>query len=51
MKLFRKIRQNLFAQSRFTRYLVYAIGEIVLVVIGILEAFRCPPAYRQAGNP
>jgi hypothetical protein len=34
----RTIRQNLLAQGRVTRYFTYAIGEIVLVVIGILIA-------------
>jgi hypothetical protein len=37
-KFFRKIRQNLLSQGRFGKYLKYAIGEIVLVVIGILIA-------------
>jgi len=40
MKLFRKIRQNLLAQNRFTRYLLYALGEIALVMIGILLALQ-----------
>ncbi len=37
-RIFNSIRQRLLKESRFTRYLVYAIGEIVLVVIGILIA-------------
>ncbi len=37
-KFFRKIRQKLLQQNRITRYMVYAIGEIILVVIGILIA-------------
>jgi len=37
-RIFNTIRQRLLAQNRFTRYLLYAIGEIVLVVIGILIA-------------
>jgi len=36
IKLFRKIRQNLFNEGKTTKYFKYAIGEIVLVVIGIL---------------
>ncbi len=40
MKVFRKIRQKLLAESKFSKYLVYAIGEIVLVVIGILIALQ-----------
>ena len=35
---FRKLRQKLLAQNKFTRYLFYAFGEILLVVIGILLA-------------
>jgi len=40
IKFFRKIRQRLLAENRFSRYLIYAIGEIVLVVIGILIALQ-----------
>lgn len=38
--LFRKIRQQLLTQNKLTRYLVYAVGEIFLVVIGILIALQ-----------
>ena len=38
MKFFRKIRLNLLAKQKFSKYLIYALGEIVLVVIGILIA-------------
>ncbi|MFC3879788.1 hypothetical protein ACFOSV_06355 [Algoriphagus namhaensis] len=38
--LFRKIRQKLLSQNRVTRYLIYALGEILLVVIGILIALQ-----------
>ena len=38
IKLFRKIRQNLLNEGKTTKYFKYAIGEIVLVVIGILIA-------------
>ena len=40
ISLFRKIRQKLLAENRVTRYLVYALGEIVLVMIGILLALQ-----------
>ncbi|MDR5590982.1 DUF6090 family protein [Christiangramia sp. SM2212] len=40
IKLFRNIRRRLLRENRFTRYLIYAIGEIVLVVIGILIALQ-----------
>jgi len=38
IKFFRKIRQKLLSENKFSKYLVYAVGEIVLVVIGILIA-------------
>ncbi len=38
IKFFRKIRQNLLAEGKTGKYIKYAIGEIVLVVIGILIA-------------
>jgi|AntRauTorckE6833_2_1112554.scaffolds.fasta_scaffold22364_1 hypothetical protein len=38
IKFFRKIRQNLLSKGKTGKYLKYAIGEIVLVVIGILIA-------------
>ena len=37
-KFFRQIRQKSLSRNRFGKYLAYAIGEIVLVVIGILLA-------------
>jgi Family of unknown function (DUF6090) len=38
IKFFRKIRQKMLTENKFSKYLLYAIGEIVLVVIGILIA-------------
>ena len=40
MKLFRRIRQNLIKEGNIKRYLLYAIGEILLVMIGISLAFQ-----------
>ena len=40
IKFFRKIRQKLLSESKFSKYLLYAIGEIVLVIIGILFALQ-----------
>ncbi len=40
IKFFRKIRQQLLTENKFSKYLLYAIGEIVLVVIGILIALK-----------
>jgi hypothetical protein len=38
IKFFRKIRQNLLMENKTGKYFKYAIGEIVLVVLGILIA-------------
>lgn len=35
LKFFRKIRLNLLSEGKTGKYFKYAIGEIVLVVIGI----------------
>ncbi|MDG5492009.1 DUF6090 family protein [Psychroserpens sp. SPM9] len=40
IKFFRKIRQRLLTENKFSKYLLYAFGEIVLVVIGILIALQ-----------
>lgn len=40
MKLFRKIRHKLILDNKKTQYLKYALGEIILVVIGILIALQ-----------
>src|SRR5210317_718090 len=40
IKFFRIIRQNMIKQNNVSKYLLYAIGEIVLVVIGILIALQ-----------
>lgn len=40
IKFFRRIRKSLINQSRMRKYFFYAIGEIVLVVIGILIALQ-----------
>ncbi len=40
IKFFRKIRQKLLSENRFSKYLIYAVGEILLVVIGILIALQ-----------
>ena len=40
IKFFRKIRQSLLIENKTGKYFKYAIGEIVLVVIGILIALQ-----------
>jgi hypothetical protein len=40
LRFFRQIRQRLLTENRFSKYLLYAVGEIMLVVIGILIALQ-----------
>ena len=40
IKFFRRIRQNLLSEGKTGKYLKYAIGEVLLVVIGILIALQ-----------
>jgi hypothetical protein len=40
IKFFRRIRQKMLTENKFSKYLIYAFGEIVLVVIGILIALQ-----------
>ena len=40
IKFFRRIRQQLLTENKFSKYLLYAIGEIILVMVGILLALQ-----------
>ncbi|NNL82601.1 MAG: hypothetical protein HKP28_04370, partial [Winogradskyella sp.] len=40
IKFFRHIRQSMINQNKTKKYVLYAVGEIVLVVIGILIALQ-----------
>lgn len=40
IKFFRKIRQKTLTENKFSKYLIYAVGEIILVVVGILIALQ-----------
>ena len=40
LRFFRQIRHRLLTDNKFSKYLLYAIGEILLVVIGILIALQ-----------
>lgn len=40
IKFFRHIRQNMINENRVSKYLLYAIGEIFLVMVGILLALQ-----------
>lgn len=46
----RKVRQKLLDENRFKRYLLYALGEILLVVIGILIALNINDAKQERLN-
>ena len=40
IKFFRRIRKRLINENQISKYLIYALGEIILVVIGILIALQ-----------
>ena len=40
IKFFRKLRKKMFSEYNFSKYIFYALGEIVLVVLGILIALQ-----------
>lgn len=40
IRFLRHVRRKLLSENKFSKYLLYAIGEIVLVVIGILIALQ-----------
>ena len=40
IRLFRKIRHQLLSEDKYSTYLLYASGEVLLVVAGILLAFQ-----------
>ena len=50
IKFFRKIRLQLLTKNKASKYLLYAIGEIILVVIGILIALQINNLNEEAKN-
>jgi len=50
IKFFRNIRQNLLLENKTGKYFKYAIGEIILVVIGILIALQINSWYGKQVN-
>jgi len=38
LRFFRKIRQSLVKSGSFKRYLLYSVGEVILIVVGVLIA-------------
>jgi hypothetical protein len=47
LTVFRKIRKQLLSENNFTRYVTYAAGETVLIVIGILIALEISNANEE----
>jgi len=50
INFFRKIRKKLVTENKFSKYLLYGIGEIVLVVIGILIAIQLNEWRMESNN-
>ena len=50
IKFFRHIRKSLLSENKFLKYLLYAIGEIILVVIGIMIALSFNNSNEQNKN-
>jgi len=46
IKLFRNIRKYLLAEGKTSKYIKYAIGEILLVVMGIWIAENLAPTLK-----
>lgn len=40
MKFFRKDRVNTLRERKFSKYLVYALGEVILIMVGVLLAMQ-----------
>lgn len=38
LSIFRRIRQSLIKTGSFKRYILYAVGEVILIVVGVLIA-------------
>jgi hypothetical protein len=50
IKLFRKSKQKMLNDNKFSNYFLYAVGEIILVVIGILIAVGINSLYNNYEN-
>ena len=42
-RFFRSLRQRFLSENRFSKYLIYATGEIILIVFGIVTYTRKAP--------
>jgi len=50
IKIFRHIRKDLIGKNKFGKYLAYAVGEIILVIIGILIALAISEQSKNNDN-
>ncbi len=50
IKFFRGLRKRLIIEGRLSKYLIYAFGEILLVVAGILIALQVNALYEDKKN-
>jgi hypothetical protein len=50
LPFFRQIRQRLLTDNKFSKYMLYVVGEILLVAIGILIALQ-GNKWNQTGTP
>ncbi len=50
LRIFRKMRNAALSENKLVRYLFYALGEIILVVIGILIALQVNNRNEQRKN-
>lgn len=50
MKIFNKLKLNLLRENNYRQYLIYALGEIILVVIGILIALSIDQISEKNAN-
>ena len=40
IRFFRKIRKRLLTENKFGKYMLYAIGEVLILIVGILVAIQ-----------
>ncbi|WP_027077471.1 hypothetical protein [Maribacter antarcticus] len=50
IQIFRPIRKDLMEKNKFRKYLAYAVGEIILVIIGILIALAINEQSKNKNN-
>jgi len=50
IRLFKKVRQKLLSKNSYSLYILYASGEILLVIVGIIIAHRSIIGMRPGRN-